>query len=105
MLPGEMVILMAIAITRDYGKRLLTRPMDVSGKYVDNLYDSLIERGYLEREGSRGYQLTQKGRDALVEFLRQNRVRLKDTIKTLQQLGIEESQELNKLAEEAVKVR
>ena len=105
MLPGEMVILMAIAITRDYGKSLLTRPMDVSGKYVDDLYDSLIKRGYLEGNGSTGYQLTQKGRDALVEFLQKNRVRLKDTIKTLQQLGIAESQEIDKLAEEVVTVR
>ena len=105
MLPGEMVILMAIAITRDSGKKLLTRPMDINGQYVDYLYDSLVERGYLRGKGSGGYELTRKGRNSLVEFLRQNKVRINDTIQTLQQLGIEKSEEIDRLAEEVVKVR
>jgi predicted transcriptional regulator len=105
MLPGEMVILMAIAITRDSGKKLLTRPMDINGQYVDYLYDSLVERGYLKGNSSGGYELTWKGRKSLVEFLRMNKVKINDTIQTLEQLGIEKSREIDRLVEEVVKVR
>ena len=100
MFPTEMVILMAIAVARDSSKKLLTQPMDVTGEYIGYLYDSLVRRGYLKGNRLRGYQLTSKGGEALVEFLHQNRSRLKDTIKTLEQLGIESSQEINKLEKE-----
>jgi len=46
-----------------------------------------------------------KGRETLVEFLHQNRTRVKDTIKTLQQLGIEISQDIDKLGKEAMEVK
>ena len=46
--PGEMVILIAIAGAGDFGKKILTRPMDVTGEYIGYLYDSLVRRGYLE---------------------------------------------------------
>ena len=105
MLPSEMVILMAIVVTRDSSKTLLSRPMDVTGEYIGYLYDSLVRRGYLEGNGSGGYQLTLKGRETLVEFLRQNKIKINDTIKTLQQLGIEKSQEIDKLAKEAIEVK
>ena len=105
MLPSEMVILMAIAVTKDSGKKLLTRPMDVSSEYIGYLYDSLVERGYIEGNNSSGYQLTWTGMATLVEFLRQNKARIKDTVQALQQLGIAKSQEIGKLAKEATEVK
>jgi len=45
---GEMVILIAIAGAGDFGKKILTRPMDVTGEYIGYLYDSLVRHGYLE---------------------------------------------------------
>ena len=105
MLSGEMAILMAIALTRDSGSKLLTLPMDVTGKYISYLYDSLVRRGYLKRNGSKGYQLTWKGKESLREFLHQNRARFGNAIKTLQQLDIEVSQEIDELLKEAVKVK
>ena len=108
MFPSEMVILMAIAVTRDSGKELITRPMDVIGEYIGYLYDSLVRRGYIKRSSSRGYQLTTKGTEALFEFLRENKTKVKETITRLQQLGIEISQEqkqkIDKLEREAIKV-
>ena len=92
MFPSEMVILMAIAVNKDSGKKLLTRPMDVTGEYIGYLYDSLVRRGYI-KDGLRSYHLTTIGREALFEFLHKNEARVKDTIKRLQQLGIEISQE------------
>ncbi len=105
MFPSEMVILMAIAVARDSGRGLLTRPMDVTGEYIGYLYASLVRRGYLKADGSRGYQLTSKGRETLFEFLHENKNRFKDTVKTLQQLGIEISQEVDKLEKEAIRVK
>lgn len=97
MFPSEMVILMAIAVTRDSGRKLLNRPMDVTGEYVGYLYDSLVRRDYLSGNSTKGYTLTPKGREVLFEFLHKNESRVRDTIKRLQQLGIECSQEMDKI--------
>jgi len=97
MFPSEMVILMAIAVTRDSGRKLLNRPMDVTGEYVGYLYDSLVRRDYLSGNSTKGYTLTPKGREVLFEFLHKNESRVRDTIKRLQQLGIECSQEMGKI--------
>ena len=105
MFPSEMTILMAIAVTRDAGKKLLTRPMDVVGEYIGYLCDSLVRRGYLKRNGSREYQLTLQGKEALFEFLYKNKARVKDMIRTLQLLGIEINQEVGNLEREAIKVK
>ncbi len=105
MFPSEMVILMAIAVARDSDKKLLNRPMDVIGEYITYLYNSLVRRGYLKGNSSRGYQLTLKGREALFEFLRKNETKVKDTVETLQQLGIEIGQGIDKLEREAIKVK
>ena len=105
MFPSEMVILMAIAVARNSDRDLLSRPMDVTGEYIANLCNSLVRRGYLEESSSRGYQLTLKGREALFEFLRKNETRVKDTVKTLQQLGIEVGQGINKLERGGIKVK
>ena len=105
MFPSEMVILMAIAVTGDSDKKLLSRPMDVTGEYITYLYNSLVRRGYLKGNSLRGYQLTLKGREALFEFLCKNETRVKDTVKTLQQLGIEIGQGIDKVRREAIKVK
>ncbi len=105
MFPSEMVILMAIAVTGDRGKELLTRPMDVTGEYVGYLYDSLVRRGYLKGNKSRGYALTPMGRETLFEFLRENKNRTKETINALQRLGIKVGRGIDKLEKEAIGVR
>ena len=98
MLSGEMVILMAIGVTRDSGKKLLTRPMDVSNEYICYLCDSMVERGYIEGNISSGYRLTWTGTAALVEFLLQDKEGTKDTVQSLKQLGVDKGQEIGKLA-------
>jgi len=100
---SEMVILMAIELARDSGKNLL-KPMDVTGEYVRSLYDSLVRRGYLKKSSLRGYQLTSEGRESLFEFLLENKTRAKNMIKTLQQLGIEASKEIDELVREVLEV-
>ena len=105
MFPGEMVILMAIALAGDSVKRLLDRPMDVSGEYICYLYDSLVKRGYLTGDGSNRYQLTLKGKKALGNFLYENEDRVMDLVKTLQKLDIEIGQETADMEKKAVAVR
>lgn len=105
MFPSEMAILMAIAVARDSDKKLLSRPMDVASGCITYLYNMLVRRGYLKGNSSRGYQLTLKGREALFEFLRKNETRVKDTVETLQQPGIEIGQGMDNLQREAIKAK
>jgi predicted transcriptional regulator len=108
MLPSEMTILMAIAINKNTGQKLLDRPMDVTGEYIGYLYDSLVNRGYLKGRRSAGYHLTATGKEAILEFLSQNGTRARDIMKRLRLLGIglnpEEEQRVNKFEEEAIKI-
>lgn len=105
MFPSEMAILMAIEVARDSGKKLLTHPMDVTGEYISSLYASLVRRGYLKKNILGGYRLTWEGRAALFEFLLENKTRVKEMTKTLQQLGIEASEEIDKLTAEVLEVK
>ena len=108
MFPSEMVILMAIAINKDTGKKLLSRPMDVTGDYISYLYNSLVNRGYLRGNKVTGYKLTSIGAESLSEFLNRNGTMAKDTLKRLKQLGIEvnqaQEQKIYKLKKEGIKV-
>ena len=104
MFPGEMVILMAIVVTEGSSKKLLTRPMDVTGEYIGYLCNSLVRRGYLGRNSSTGYQLTSKGRQTILEFIQENKNRVSDTVKMLHQLGIEDSQAIENLEKKAISV-
>lgn len=104
MFPSEMVILMAVVVAGDHGKKLLNRPMDVTGEYIGYLCHSMVRRGYLKGNSSRGYRLTSKGRETLFDFLHENKTRVRDTVKVLQQLGVEIGQGINKLGKEVVGV-
>ena len=97
MFPSEMVILMSIAAGRDTGKQLQIRPMDVTGEYIGYLYHSLVKRDYIKGNSSRCYQLTLKGKESLVDFLHENKTRVKDITRMLQQLGIEISEDIESL--------
>ena len=97
MFPSEMVILMSIAAGKDGGKKLQIRQMDVVGEYIGYLYDSLIRRGYIKGDSSRGYQLTFKGKESLAGFLHENKTRVKDTTRRLQLLGIEINEDIESL--------
>lgn len=97
MFPNEMALLMAVAVSRNSGEKLINRPMDVIGEYIGYLYESLVSRGYLKGNRARGYQLTSTGKTTLLEFLRENEARVRGMIRRLKQLGIEYSQEMDKL--------
>jgi len=104
MFPAEMVILMAIEVAGDSVKRLLSRPMDISGQYIANLYESLVKRGYLKENRYRGYELTPMGRETLSNFLHENEPRVRELIKTLEELGIKTSVEVGSGEKETIGV-
>ena len=105
MFPSEMVILMAIAVTGDSGKKILARPMDVTGEYVGYLYDSLVKRGYLNGNKSRGYVLTSMGRETLLDFMHDNKSRAKEAVIALQKLSIGFDYEMGQIRREAIGVK
>ena len=84
MLPSEMIILMATVVNKNAGKKLTSRPMDVTGEYIGYLYDSLVSRGYLKGHRSTGYQLTSTGKDTIMEFLKKNKPKAKDIVRRMQ---------------------
>lgn len=89
MLPAEMVILLAIAESSGFGKDTLARPMgDMSAEYVARLYQALVRRGYLRRTASGEYRFTERGGKALIDFLRRNESKIRQTIKALERLRI-----------------
>ena len=51
MFPREVAVLIAIVSARDSGRKLLSRPVDAVGEYIGYLCDSLVEHGYLKRDG------------------------------------------------------
>ena len=109
MLPSEMIILMAIGVNKNTGKKLLTRPMDITSEYIGYLYDSLVIRGYIKGHSSTGYQLTVIGREAILEFVKKNKTRAEDVVKRLQLLGIEispkQEQKISEFEKEAIRVK
>ena len=102
MFPSEMVILLSIALSGGSRRTLISRPMDVMNEYISSLYISLIKRGYLRENGSKGYKLTSKGSEALLIFLNENTTKAKDIIKALHQLGVETSYKMEELGKELI---
>ena len=104
MLPSEMVILLAVLIGKDASRKLLERPMDVTGEYMGYLNDSLVKRGYLRRRRA-GFTLTDSGRQAIAGFLRKQGLKASAAADKLRQIGIEVTEEhrqkIDKLLREA----
>lgn len=75
MLPSAMIILMATAVDKDYGKKLITRPASITDEYIGYLYTSLVKRGYLRKLRSRSYNLTPVGREAILEFIKKMKLK------------------------------
>ena len=83
MFPSETIILMDIARNKDSGKQLINRPMDVINEYICYLCDSLVRRGYIKGNRTKGYQLTSMGR-GILRVRAKNEARVKETKKPRQ---------------------
>ena len=78
MFPSEMVILMDIAKNKDSRKQLVNRPMDIINEYISYLCDSLVRRGYIKGNRTKGYRLTSMGR-GILRVQAKNEARVKET--------------------------
>ena len=67
MFPNEIVILMALEEAEVLTARQLNGATDVTGAAFRHMCNSLVRRGYLESNGSRGYRITAKGKETLNE--------------------------------------
>ena len=103
MFPSEMVVLMAMAATRRSVTGSTGCPKDVSYEHVAYLYNSLVRRGYLRETNPGGYQLTVKGRLAVLELLHHNEARVKELEKALQNLGIDTGEWTGKTGKKEVR--
>ncbi len=103
MFPSEMVILMTIVEAGGFGRKLVNQ-LDITGEYIGYLYDSLVKRGYLKRS-PQGYELTSKGREAVLDFLHANKASVRERIKTLEKLRIQISEEIAKLESKSFALR
>ena len=65
MFPSETVILTDIAKNKESGKQLVNRPMDVINEYICYLCDSMVRRGCIKGNRTKGYRLTSMGREIL----------------------------------------
>ena len=75
MFPSEIAILMAIEEAEELTTKQLTHVTDVTGVALRYLCNSLIRRGYLARNSSRGYRITARGKKAILEALREMKLR------------------------------
>ena len=85
MFPSEMVILLDIARNKDSGKQLVNRPMDVINVYICYLCDSLVRRGYIKGNRTKGYELTSMGW-GILGVRGKNKTRVKETGEKPEQL-------------------
>lgn len=78
---------------------------EVIGEYADYSCNSLVGRDYLNENESKGYRLTSKGQQALLEFLGANKTNIKDTVETSQVPGIEIGEEIDIPGKKAIEIR
>jgi len=71
MLPNEIAILLAIEEAEKLSIQQLARVTDITGVALRYSCNSLIKRGYLEQNNSRGYRITFKGKEVILEALRE----------------------------------
>lgn len=87
MFPSEIEILMNIARNKDSARQLVNQPKDVISEYIGYFCDYLAMRGYINGYRGKGYKLTEMGKRALIDALKERTTRAKDTIIALRQLS------------------
>jgi len=102
--PGEMRILMDIALNRCSVKQLINHRNALSNQFIGHSLDSLVRRGYLKINQARIYQLTSFGTRVLLksplkngicdkrDFLKllyEHEVKSRDAIRQLEEIRVE----------------
>jgi predicted transcriptional regulator len=69
MFPSEIAVLISVEEAERLTLQQLTRVTDLTGTPLRYFCNSLVRRGYLEEHNSQGYQVTVKGKKAILEAL------------------------------------
>ena len=91
-------------MSKDSAKKIINRPMGLTGDYIGYLLDSLVRSGYLKGNGLKGYNVTPMGGEMLLEFVREREAIVQDTIRKLNQVLAKHTQEMNKLLKEQLAI-
>ena len=119
MFPGETRILMDVALNRCSAKQLINRRSAHSNQFIGHSLDSLVRRGYLEKNGVKKYQLTSLGTRVLLQsplkngvsdkrdflkLLHEDEAKSKDAAKKLEAIHVEFSKKMDILCEKQLGV-
>ena len=66
---GEIQILIAIGLNKTLHKRIINHKIAISNPYIGLSINSLISRGYLQKDRTKNYQLTSLGKKTYVEII------------------------------------
>ena len=86
---GEIQILIAIGLNKTLHKRIINHKIAITNPYIGLSINSLISRGYLQKDRTKTYQLTSLGRKALVKILSTYDL---DRLETLPDLWLQEGE-------------
>jgi len=93
---GEIQILIAIGLNKTLYKRIINHKIAITNPYIGLSINSLISRGYLQKDRTKTYQLTSLGRKVLVKILSTYDL---DKIETLPDLLLQEEQRAKEATE------
>ena len=112
MLKGEIEILAAIALNKRTTKQIKSFRVARYSSYINATINSLVRRGYISTDRLRGYQLTDKGARAFLEFcpdnntlsklahaklLHDHKDKVGEAIKLIENLGIEYNTKIDEM--------
>jgi len=93
---GEIQILMAIGLNKTLHKRIINHKIAITNPYIGLSINSLISRGYLQKDRTKTYQLTSFGRKALVKILSSYDL---DKLEALPDLWLQEGERVKEATE------
>ncbi len=107
MFTDEMIISMAIEEAGELVTYPINHPKEIKGNHIGYLCDSLVRHGYLTANSLKGYQLTPKGREAILWeamlLVRcKDKARAKSRMEGLERIYTEISQQIDEFEVETV---
>lgn len=116
---GEMEILVSIGFNKTLQKRIVDHKLAITNPYIGLSINSLVNRGYLQKDRVKNYVLTSQGREVLVKILSEydfNKLealpdlwlreeeRTKEATKSLRQLQDELSNKMKEIKEKQISI-
>ena len=116
---GEMEILVSIGFNKTLQKRIVDHKLAITNPYIGLSINSMVNRGYLQKDRVKNYVLTSRGREVLVKILSEydfdklealpdlwlrEEERTKEATKSLRQLQDELSNKMKEIKEKQISI-